>query len=123
MSIRDLALNVARVAHKKAGTTVNSIDPDGKIVEHDDCQFLSGRTTESPDSGANVVVFRPVATFPRNSFPNRIPKDGENWVFQCPLDPDQPSALTSISMDESKAIEGGRSLGVIRIYLSTVKQS
>jgi hypothetical protein len=68
------------------------------------------------------VVFRPVATFHRSSL-TRIPANGENWALIAPLDPDLPSVLTTMSLDESKAIEGGRSLGTIRLYLSEVQQS
>ena len=122
MSLQTLAVKVAGVAQKKSGTTVFLIDPDGVKTEHDDCIFLSGRITVSPDSGEEMVPFRPVATFPRSSL-TRIPADGEKWALLAPLDPEIPGTLTTLSLDPSKAIEGGRSLGTIRLYLSEVNQS
>ena len=122
MSLQNLAIKVAELAHVKSGTTVYLTDPDGARTQHDDCIFLSGRVTASPDSGEEMVVFRPVATFPRSSL-SRIPADGEKWSLEAPLDPDIPAVTTIMSLDPSKAIEGGRSLGTIRLYLSQVKQS
>ncbi|NIA28334.1 MAG: hypothetical protein GWP06_00300 [Actinobacteria bacterium] len=122
MSLQTQAVKIAGIAHKLSGTTVFLIDPDGVKTEHDDCTFLSGRVTQSPDSGEEMVVFRPVATFPRSSL-TRIPADGEKWALLAPLDPEIPDTLTTLSLDPSKAIEGGRSLGTIRLYLSEVKQS
>ena len=121
MSLQKLGIKVAKIAHKKSGTTVVLIGPDGVPQTYDDCIFLSGRTQESPDSGEPTVVFNPMASFPRGSLV-RIPKDGEKWSLTAPLDPDIPDVVTTMSMDQSKAVEGGRSLGIIRIYLSQVKQ-
>lgn len=122
MSLQNLGIKVAELAHKKSGTIVWLIDPDGIRTQHDDCIFLSGRETISPDSGEETVVFRPVATFPRSSL-DRIPVNGENWSLEAPLDPDIPSVTTIMSLDPSKSIEGGMSLGVIRLSLSQVEQS
>lgn len=122
MSFRELAANVATQAHGIAGTTVTLTGPDGIPREYDDCIFESGRTTESPDSGAEVVVGKPNASFPRSSLVV-VPEDGENWMLEAPLDPLVPDTLTAFSMDKSKSSEGGRSLNTIILYLSEVKQS
>ena len=122
MSLQNLGIKVAELAHKKSGTTVWLTDPAGIRTRHDDCIFLSGRVSQSPDSGEEMVVFKPVATFPRSSL-TRIPLDGENWSLEAPLDPDIPLVTTIMTLDPSKAIEGGRSLGTIRLYLSETKQS
>jgi len=128
MSLRTKAIDIARLAHKKFNTDVVLIAPDGTKYETDVngdqlvCQFLSGRVSLSPDSGEEMVVFRPVATFHRSSL-QRIPLDGEIWALEAPLDPDIPATTTILSFDKSKSIEGGRSLGTIRIYLSQVEQS
>ena len=128
MILRSLAANVAKVAIKTFETECVLIDPDGAKYETDVngdqlvCQLLSGRTTLSPDSGEEMVVFKPVAIFHRSSL-QRIPVDGENWALIAPLDPEVPAVLTTMSMDTSKSIEGGRSLGVIRLYMSQVEQS
>lgn len=122
MTLRNLILNATRKSIEVFGTNVNLVAPDGVKYENIVCQFLSGRVTESPDSGEDVVVFRPVASFHRSSL-TRIPQNGENWFVEAPLDPDKPNDLTALTMDQSKSIEGGRSLGVIRLYLSETRQS
>lgn len=128
MSLRTQAIKIAKLANKVFNTDVSLIAPGGTVYSKDVegnqlvCQFLSGRVTVSPDSGEEMVVFRPVATFHRSSL-QRIPKNGENWALIAPLDPDIPDVTTIMSFDESKSIEGGRSLGTIRIYLSQIEQS
>ena len=121
MSIQTLGVSIAKKMHSLSGTTVILTGPDGIPDTYTDCIFLSGRVTESPDSGEEVVVFRPVATFPRSSL-RVIPQNGENWALEAPLDPELPAITTMLSMSSCKSIEGGRSLGVIRLYLSQTKQ-
>lgn len=124
---RKMASDIARHAIKLHNTKVVLYGPDGIIYDKDIngdplvCEFLSGRTTVIPDSGEECVVFRPVAVFHR-SLLIKIPQYGENWAMAAPLNPDFPASLTMLSMDQSKAIEGGRSLGIIRIYFSEVNQ-
>lgn len=125
---RQMASNIAKHAIKLQNTIVKLYAPDGTVYDKDTegnplvCEFLSGRTTITPDTGEEGVVFRPVATFHRTLLPV-IPQSGEKWAIEAPLDPDLPDIKTILTVDNSKAIEGGRSLGVIRLYLSEVKQS
>lgn len=121
MSLHSLALNVVKVAIKVFKTEVTLIPPDGAPFAAV-CQFLSNRTSESPDSGEPMAVFTPIATFHRSSLV-RIPENGEIWGMLAPLDPDIPDVKTFLSFDTSKTLEGGRSLGEIRIYFSEVQQS
>lgn len=128
MSLRFLASNVSKLAHKAFSTPCVLIAPDGVRYDTDaegnslTCQFLSGRVSQSPDSGEEMIVFRPVATFHRGLL-TRIPADDEKWSLEAPLDPEIPGTTTLMAFDGSKAIEGGRSLSTIRIYLSQVNQS
>ena len=128
MSLRNLASRVSKLAHKAFSTPCVLVAPDGTRYSLDTegngltCQFLSGRVSQSPDSGEEMVIFRPVATFYRGLLP-RIPQDGEKWSLEAPLDPESPSITTLMAFDGSKAIEGGRSLSTIRVYLSQVQQS
>jgi len=121
MSLHRLALNVVKIAIKVFKADVILVDPEGVKYEAV-CQFLSNRTSESPDSGEPMAVFTPIATFHRSSLV-RIPENGEKWGMFAPLDPDVPDVLTFLSFDTSKTLEGGRSLGEIRVYLSEVQQS
>jgi hypothetical protein len=128
MSLRTAACQISKLAHKAFSTPCVLIAPDGTRYDTDTesnsltCQLLSGRVSQSPDSGEEMVVFRPVATFYRGLLP-RIPQDGEKWSLEAPLDPESPTVTTLMAFDGSKAIEGGRSLATIRIYLSQVAQS
>ena len=128
MNLRQKVLNITKLAINVFGTPVSLFAPDGTKYDTDIegnsllCQFLSGRISIAPDSGEEMVVFRPVATFHRSSLV-RIPKNGEIWAVEAPLDPDKPEIKTMLTMDPSKSIEGGRSLGEIRLYLSETKQS
>ena len=124
MGLREQAAKIAEKAHSKAlsGSTVFLIDPDGVETQHDDCIFESGRGTTSPDSGEETTVIKPNGSFPRSSL-SRIPKNGETWVLKAPLDPLIPDELTTFSMDTSKSTEGGRSLNIIILYVSEVKQN
>ena len=128
MSLRDLASQVSKLAHKAFSTPCVLIAPDGTRYDTDTegnsltCQFLSGRVSQIPDSGEEMIVFRPVATFYRGLL-TRIPQDGEKWSFEAPLDPEIPGTTTLMVFDGSKGIRGGRSLSTIRIYLSEVQQS
>ena len=128
MSLRTLASSVSKLAHKAFSTPCVLIAPDGTRYNTDTegnsltCQFLSGRVSQNPDSGEEIVVFRPVATFYRGLL-TRIPQDGEKWSLEAPLGPEAPAVTTLMAFDDSKAIQGGRSLSTIRIYLSEVQQS
>jgi hypothetical protein len=128
MSLRTLASQVSKLAHKAFSTPCALVAPDGTRYTTDTegnpltCQFLSGRVSQSPDSGEEMVVFRPIATFYRGLLA-RIPQDGEKWSLEAPLDPEIPGTTTLMAFDGSKAIEGGRSISTIRIYLSQVSQS
>jgi len=122
MILRTLANKVARQAHGLSGTTVFLTGPDGARREYDDCIFLSGRVTVSPDSGEETVVANPVASFPRSSL-TVIPQNGENWMLEAPLDPDNPAVYSSFAMTPTRPIEGGRSLDTIILHVSETKQS
>lgn len=122
MSLRTNACGVASQAHSVFGTTVILTGPDGIPSTYEDCIFNSNRTTISPDSGEEVVVFNPVASFPRSSLVT-IPQNGEKWTVEAPLDPLLPDVTTVMSLDKNKSIEGGRSLNTIILYLNQVKQS
>ena len=122
MILRTLANKIARQAHGLSGTTVYLTGPDGARRTYTDCIFLSGRVTVSPDSGEETVVVNPVASFPRSSL-TVIPANGENWMLEAPLDPDNPLIYSSFAMTPSKSMKGGRSLDTIILQVSETEQS
>ena len=123
MSIQQRACDISSVAHRitSSGSIYLTCESDGIRREITDAIVLSGRTTISPDSGEEIVVFRPVVTIPRSSLVV-IPAADENCMFEIPLDPLIPTVLTSVSRDTSKTDEGGRSVNTKRFYLSQVEQ-
>ena len=122
MGIRELANKVTVKMHGLSGSTVFLTGPDGIRRQYDDCIFTSGRITESPDSGEEIVVINPVASFSRSSLVV-VPQNGEKWALEAPVEVGNPDELTMFQMDKSKSIEGGKSLDTIILKLTQSKQS
>jgi hypothetical protein len=110
------------------GLPVELTDPDGVIytttANGDELrgQALGHRTTINPDTGVELVVVNPILVLRRSSL-TRIPEDGEVWHVRMPLDPSETATKHDFILDQSKSIEGGRSLGEIRLYLKNAVQS
>jgi hypothetical protein len=110
------------------GLPVELTDPDGVIyTETNDGRTLKGqvlghRTTINPDTGVELVLVNPILVLRRSSL-TRIPEDGEYWHIRMPLDPSETATKHDFMLDPSKSIEGGRSLGEIRLYLKNAVQS
>jgi len=83
-------------------------------------QILYDTLTENPETGAEVVVHKPVVTLRRSSLV-RIPLPNEKWIVKIPLTP----SLTAPKVDfaiERPSEEGG-AIGFIRLYLTRIEQS
>jgi hypothetical protein len=111
------------------GLPVELTDPDGNIqtLSENDGETLKGqalghRTTVNPDTGVELVVVNPILVLRRSSL-TRIPENGEVWYVKMPLDPSETATKHNFILDRSKSIEGGRSLGEIRLYLKNTVQS
>jgi hypothetical protein len=111
------------------GLPVELTDPDGNIqtLSENDGETLKGqalghRTTINPDTGVELVLVNPILVLRRSSL-TRIPEDGEYWHIRMPLDPSETATKHDFMLDPSKSIEGGRSLGEIRLYLKNAVQS
>ena len=122
MGTRRLANIVNVKMHSLSGSTVYLTGPDGIRRQYDNCIFLSDRVTTSPDSGEETVVVNPVATFSRSSLAV-VPKNGEKWSLEAPVEVGKPDELTMFQMDKSKSMEGGKSLDTIILKLTQSKQS
>ena len=69
-----------------------------------------------------IVSNKPVVSLRRTSLA-RVPVPGEKWIVRIPIDPSPTAELQDYQFDRSRSPEGGRTLGLIRLYLTKVKQS
>lgn len=106
------------------------IAPDGTKYEIDAItgetlnavQILYDYRREDPDSGPEIMVNEPVVVMARSSLA-RIPAEGETWIIKMPEDPNTTATLVDFILTETRAAEGGRSLGFIRFYPQKAEQS
>jgi len=98
------------------------ISPDGeRITQTTGGKPLTGRVLWtrkeiSPETGEPVVVQAPIVTLREASLP-RVPKSGEKWFVQIPSSPRADAPMADYLLDETAAVEQGRSLGVINLPL------
>lgn len=102
------------------GLPIDLMAPDGSKFSAVG-QLVFDRIEENPDSGEIIVVVNPVAVLRRSSL-DVVPENGQNWHFRMPLTPDRLADKFDFVLDESKSISGGKSLGIIRIYMKFVEQ-
>jgi hypothetical protein len=108
------------------GVPVKLITPDGETVAAAvDGRPLLGkvRWTQGevdPETGVAVAVPNPVVTLRRSSLA-RVPATGENWGVIIPNGPRPDAAPAHFVLDGSYAVEGGRTLGKVRLPLSAVR--
>jgi hypothetical protein len=77
---------------------------------------------ENPDTGADIIVHKPIVTLRRTSL-IRIPAEDEKnkWLVSIPLTPSTTATLQPYIM--GRPLEGGNSIGFIRLYLLKPVQS
>ena len=105
-------------------------DPDGNTYDKDNetgedlkaVQILYDRIVENPDTGESITVNEPVIVIARSSL-LVIPQPGETWSIKFPLDPTDEDTLSNYAFTPDRSIEGGGSLGFIRIYPIKLVQS
>ena len=108
---------------------VELTDPDGEKYTTDDetgeelkaVQILYDYRRIDPLTGEFITVNEPVVTVALSSLA-RVPVAGEKWHVRIPEDPDA-TVLSDFVLDASRAPEGGRSLGFIRLYPHKAVQS
>lgn len=105
---------------KKITTSANSPDPLNPLPLRGQVLYTTVRV--STETGEEVITNAPVVTLRRSSL-SRIPADGENWLVKFPKDPSLTADLENYALTPSRANEGGRSIGFIRLYPSKVIQS
>jgi hypothetical protein len=108
------------------GVPVTLRSPDGQTIDKTvDGRPLVGkiRWTQpevNPETGTAVAVPNPVVTLRRSSLA-REPKTGEAWEITIPAGPRAGAEKAHFVLDSACAVEGGRTLGKIRLPLVAVK--
>jgi hypothetical protein len=107
------------------GVPVTLLTPEGETVTTTvDGRPLLGkvRWTQpevNPETGVAVAVPSPVVTLRRSSLA-REPATGENWGVIIPSGPRPDAPPAHFVLDGAYAVEGGRTLGKIRLPLVAV---
>ena len=104
------------------GLPVVLIDPEGVKYEtsaNDPTmplvgQVLYGKREFNPDTGQDVFINTPVITL-RVSSLARVPQNGEKWGIKIPVTPSTTAPLVDFIFS-GRPLEGGASIGFIRIY-------
>lgn len=100
---------------------VDLIGPDGVKQLGLKAQVLYDRTEQNPSTGQPVIVNEPVVVL-RHSSLTIMPKTNEKWLIRMPVSPVTGAVKEDFVLDPSRAVEGGRSIGFIRIYPKKVRQ-
>ena len=131
MNLRELAVSdLKRENIRDWGLPVQLIDPDGTRYTTDNetgetlkaVQILYDYRKLDPGTGEEVTVHEPIVVMMKSSL-SRIPVSGENWVIKMPIEPNESATLETRVLSKARAIEGGSSLGYIRLYPGKVIQS
>lgn len=121
--------DLGETLEKEWGLPVVLIDPDGvkyTTSANDPTaplmgQVLYGKREYNPDTGQDVYVNTPVITLRVTSLA-RIPVDGERWGVQIPVRPSLSAPMVNFIF-EGRPVEGGASLGIMRIYPQKAAQA
>ena len=134
-NLRNLAVSDAKTLNENDwGMPIELVDPDGTTYNLDNVtgeslkavQILYDYRKFNPDSGMDVLVTEPVVVISRAALA-RIPAadDGE-WSIRFPIDPDPDIVKANwgnFIFNGVRSNEGGRSLGLIRIYPTKAVQT
>ncbi len=104
------------------GLPVILIDPDGNIQDKKKGaetelkgQILYNTVGLNPETGEQVVVNNPIVTLRKTSL-ERIPANGEKWLVRIPIVPNATADKEDFLISATKPLEGGASIGFIRLY-------
>ena len=131
-------MNIRTLAESDLGTTLEDADgfgqpviligPDGLRIETNENtgepltgQVLYDTVRMDADTGADVITEEPVITLRRSSL-LRVPVSGEIWIIIIPGSPLAGAPLVNYILDKTRSIQGGRSIGFIRLYPKKAEQ-
>lgn len=100
---------------------VRLTDPDGTITNVVG-QVLFDYIEENPETGGPMVVHNPVVVLRKSSL-SRVPVSGEKWHVKIPTSPSTTATLEDYIIDSDRPIEGGTSIGFIKLFLRKLEQS
>jgi hypothetical protein len=118
----DWESDLADTIEGEFGVPVTLVTPDGETVTTTvDGRPLVGKVrwswpNENPETGVAVAIENPVVTLRRSSL-SRVPATGENWGIIIPRGPRSGDETELYTLDTSYAVEGGRTLGKVRLPL------
>jgi hypothetical protein len=122
MNLRELAeSDLLTTLEGEWALPVTLISPDAETQTGIMGQVLYDTVRVNPETGEDMVVGNPVVSLRRSSL-NRVPLSGENWIVKIPTIPSFTAPLEDFVIDPTRPIEGGRSIGFIRLYLRKVVQ-
>ena len=131
MNLRELAVEDVKVLNNKDwGLPIELTDPDGNRYNTDNvtggtlkaAQILYDYRKLDPTTGEEITVHEPIVTIAKASL-TRVPVTGETWFIKMPTEPSESATLQSRVVTIDRALEGGSSLGFIRLYPGEVEQS
>jgi hypothetical protein len=85
-------------------------------------QVMYDTTEFNPETGERVVIPEPVVTLRRSSL-DTIPQPGEFWFITIPSKPGESAPKETYVLSTDLPPQDGRSLGIVRLYLTKPKQS
>jgi len=131
-----MAVNLREQVEKDLGESLESewglpvvlIDPDGTKYDtsaNDPTkplvgQVLYGKKEFNLDTGQDIYINTPIVTLRVTSLA-RVPVNGEKWGIKMPTSPSTTAPLVDFIF-KGRPLEGGTSLGFIRIYPQKAEQ-
>ena len=107
------------------GQPVVLYGPDGPGASKQDTNILTGEPLTGQilydtvrldaDSGSDIITEEPIITLRRASL-SRVPASGEKWLITIPGTPRPGAALVDYVLDKTRSVQGGRSIGFVRLY-------
>jgi hypothetical protein len=128
MNLREQAeSDLAFTLEGEWGLPVVLISPDGVTQDKSannptadlDGQVIYDTLVQQPDTGAEMLVHKPVVTL-RISSLTRVPKSGERWIVKIPITPNRTAPKETFFLE--RPTEDGSSIGFIRLYLMATEQ-
>lgn len=111
----DWGLPVELVAPDGVKYTKSANDPTLDLVG----QILYNTIVQNPDTGAEMIVKKPVVTLRLSSL-TRVPLAGEKWWVRIPLTPSYTAQKEGFFLEQPS--QDGASIGFIRLYLQASEQ-
>ena len=101
-----------------SGTSITKSIADGTVLMG---QILYDTFVESLETGAQMVVHKPVVTLRRSALAAIPNPEFEKWGCKIPTTPSSTAATTTFIIE--RVAEDGGSIGFIRLYLTKAVQS